>query len=273
MPGVGLYLPETLHRNNAQTSKQTEVVKKVSKQLSREAKRSSHDTNDSASKRSIDQQSILAEVTTNTFKSIDTAFEYADFVLASRKRSSDAGVLASLVWHIQQDLMEASRLYLTPTTTSFFDAWPDKKAWIDEVLLGIRKALNDLGSYIESIQFSRDDGESSGLKRRFEYILNRQKRLSAKHQMLSTRHQILMGAISVMQTVELCSVSGSLTKDPIFEAPGRSWHSSENSRGPYSRRSGSKNLSLSSVGPKPTDTFDGMCSSCSFYRFMSLISC
>lgn len=219
----------------------------------------SQHTSSSARTNSMDQRSTSSGPATRIFGSTTTVFEYANFVYTSGKRSAEAEQFASLIWRTRQDLTEASRLYLSPTVTNFLDTWPDRKAWINKILFDIRKALDDLGCYIESARSDRDD-DTSKMKRKFEYILNHQKRLSSRQQTLAACQQSLSGAISVMQTVEQCVGLGGPVRDPIFEAPVRPWRQSDSDivRGPYSRRSSSKNLSLSSIaGFESRDTLDG----------------
>ena len=245
MPGVGLYLPKSLHRSEVHAMRQALGETKMPTQAYRNIGRLSQDTNGSISKSSVDQDSFSAELAPNELEFTTIAFEYADFVVASPKRSSEAETFANLLRHIRQDLMEASRLYLSPTATSFLDAWPDKKTWIDAILAEIRTALNEVGTHIHLSRSDRDHDEASRLRRKFEYVLSHQKRLLPKQEPLVAAHQKLLGAISVMQTVEQCVGLGGPVRDPIFEVPVRPWlrYESEIVRGPYSRRASSKNLS------------------------------
>ena len=260
MPGVGLYLPETLHRSDAHVLKQTSGEERTSAPLHHKGQRASQDTGTSRSQGSIDQKSISSEVATDVTNPTATVFDYADFVFASNKRSAEVELFASLILRTRQDLTEASRLYLSPTVTNFLEAWPDRKAWIDKILSDVRTALVDISSHIESVRSSRDEDEASKMKRKFEYTLNHHKRLVSKQQALGSCHQILLGAVQVMQTVEQCVGLGGPVPDPIFEAPVRPWLRSDSDvirTGPYSWRSSSKNLSyLSVTDSESPDTFE-----------------
>lgn len=261
MPGVGLYLPETLHRSDANTSKQS-YSERIPTQLYRKTGRSSQDTSVSVSQSSVDKESITSGSATHRFDPTAIVFDYADFVFASNKRSAEAESFASLIWRMRQDPTEAFRLYLSPVVTNFLETWPDRKAWIDRILSDVRTALADVASCIESIRSSRDDDEGSKMKRKFEYILNHQKRLVAKQQAVANYHQVLLGAIQVMQTVEQCIGLGGPVQDPIFEAPVRPWLRSDSDivRGPYSRRLSSKNSSTLSVKTSDSrEAFNGRC--------------
>jgi hypothetical protein len=257
IPGAGLFLPETLHRRERQVPSHMESdITKMRYQ------RESEQPNIGAKEAEVSLPSGLNESPTdiNIFSSIATAFHFADFVFASSKGSSESHVLACLIDRVRKDVSEASRLYLSPRISNFLEAWPDKKSRIDSILIDVRQSLNDIGSYMETFRVAGDDGGAAGLKRKFEWIANHQKRLVNKQQLLSTCHQSLVTAINIMQTVELCGVTNGLWQDPIYEAPVQPWVKRENShvlKGPYSRReyrTTQKNLSLSSIYlPQPDE--------------------
>jgi hypothetical protein len=249
MPGVGLFLPETLHRSDAHTLAQVANEVRTPGQPFRNEPWTSQDTSMSPCQKSIHQKSISPKDETETSSLTATVFSYADFVFASSKRPAEAELFASLVWRTRQDLTEASRLYLSPTVSNFLEAWPGRKIWIDKVMSDIRAALIDIGIYIDSVRTTRDDDEAVKRKRKFEYTLNHQKRLAQKQQTLVNIYQVLLGAIQVMQTVEQCVGLGGVAQNPIFEAPVQPWLQSDSKTipAPYSRRSSSRNLSALSI--------------------------
>ena len=246
IPGSGLFLPETLHRCEAHTLSQVMNGQRSFIQDSRDEPRTSQDA---PSQKSIKQRSDSLEDNAGTSDLTSTVFSYADFVFASSKRPAEAELFASLIWRTRQDLTEASRLYLSSTVSSFLDAWPDRKSWIDKILLDIRAALLDIGTHIESICGTRDDDEILRRRHKFRYTLSHQKHLAQKQQTLANTHQVLLGAIQVMQTVEQCVGLKGGGRDPTFEAPVRAWLRSDSEliRAPYSRRSSARNLSALSV--------------------------
>lgn len=178
MPGAGLFSPETLHRNDAHISTQLITEERAPNQRHQNKPQPMQDTGLLPKQRSIDQRTFPSENATGTWSLTSTVFSYAEFVFASTKRSAEAELVAILVWHTRQDLTEASRLYLSPTVSKFLETWPDKKSWIDKVLSEIRAALIDIGVQIESVRSEWDDENISKRKRKFEYTLSHQKRLS-----------------------------------------------------------------------------------------------
>jgi hypothetical protein len=251
LPMAGLFLPETLHRSDRPVSSHTDTDSPRLKYFQRVSGQTKHEAKEAEV--SSPATSSRTSTTDNAFPSITTAFHFADFVFTSSKASPDAQAFALLINHVRQDVSEASRLYLSPAVSHFLEAWPDKKSWIDAILLDVRRSLNDVGSYMETFRVAGDDGGAAGIKKRFEWISGHQRRLVTRQQLLSTCHQSLITTINIMQTVELCGVTNGTWQDPIFEAPVQPWVKNDSAlglRGPYSRREyrmSQKNLSMSSM--------------------------
>lgn len=254
LPMAGLFLPETLHRRDGPATSQAEQELARPNFFQRTSLRPDREAREArlSATSFLDMRSSSEDVA--DFPSSTIAFQFADFVFASGKASSDSRDLAFLIDRVRQDVAEASRLYLSPTVLNFLDAWPDKKSRIDTILLDVRRALNDIGEYVaDTFRVPGDDGETFGLKRKLEWISRQHKKITAKQQLLSTCHHSLITAINIMQTVELCGVNNGAWQDPIYEAPVHPWVKPDDSevlRGPYSRREtrmSQKNLSLSSM--------------------------
>ncbi|EAT81637.2 hypothetical protein SNOG_11138 [Parastagonospora nodorum SN15] len=243
LPTAGLFLPETLHRSDRPAPSYTDTDGPRLKYFQRKSGQTKHEAKE-AEVSSI-PPSDLASVDNKFFPSITIAFQFADFVFSSSRTSSDAHTLAYLIHRVRQDVSEASRLYLSPAVSTFLDAWPDKKTWINAIFTDVRRALNDVGSYMDTFRVAGYDGGAVELKKRFEWIASHQKKLLARQQLLSTCHQSLVSTINVMQTVELCGVTNGTLQDPIYEAPVQLWVKNDAAlalRGPYSRPSSNRRL-------------------------------
>jgi hypothetical protein len=268
LPTAGLFLPETLHRQKRPVPNQAPMDAARLKYFQRTSNQPKNEVRVADTYKHLTPDAASTE-NINVFQSVTTTFQFAEFVSSSSKASSEAQGIATLIHHVRQDLNEASRLYLSFAVSNFLEAWPDKKSWIDGILLHIRRSLNDIGSYIETIRVARNDEGVTGLKRRFEWISGHLKRLSYQQQTLSTCHQSLINAINIMQTVELCGVNNGTLQDTIFEAPVQPWLRGDDAlvlRGPYSRREyrlSQKNLSLSSMylAEGDADNIESTCTS------------
>lgn len=257
LPTAGLFLPETLHGSDRPVSSHTDTDGPRLKYFQRKFGQTKHEARE-AEVSSI-PPSDLASADNKLFPSITIAFQFADFVFSTSRASSDAHTLAYLIHRVRQDVSEASRLYLSPAVSTFLDAWPDKKTWINAIFTDVHRALNDVGSYINTFRVAGYDEGAVELKKRFEWIASHQKKLIARQQLLSTCHQSLISTINVMQTVELCGVTNGTWQDPIYEAPVQPWVKNGAAlalRGPYSRREyrmSQKTISMSSMNLPHTD--------------------
>lgn len=251
IPGAGLYLPETLYANQEGTPKRTETQPVKHKFIERKSTSQHMDNHFNSSRVSVALSRKSSEDVTRVFSSLSTVFDFADYASSSDKVTSDSEVFINLLQRVRQDVTEASRLYVSQPVSDYFDSWPDKKTWIDSILVDIQRALNDIGVYMETVRISGDDSGVTGLRRRFEWVLSHQKKLFSKQQNLMVCHQSLTNAVHVMLTVEVnAAFSG---QDPVYEAPIRPWVQDESRdilRSPHSRqkwRLSQRNLSLPSI--------------------------
>ncbi|OAL45851.1 hypothetical protein IQ07DRAFT_603780 [Pyrenochaeta sp. DS3sAY3a] len=237
LPYAGLYLPETLHRRDESDSTHTEAGPTRLKYFQRKNERQKQELGVSEDTRTTQQTQQFSEGNVNVFSSLSTAFGFADFVSTSNKASLESASFAQLIRDVRQDMVEANRLYMSPAVSTFLDAWPDKRTWVEHILREVRQTLNDIGVDMDAIRATGDDETPVATKRKFEWLLGHQKRLTKKEQPLKTCQRDLAGAIHLMQT--MYGLPGGLLQDPIYEAPVRPWLPTEDKdilRGPYSRQ-------------------------------------
>lgn len=254
LPTAGLYLPETSHSKNdfSATPNEAERTRLRSFQWKNARQRQElKGPEDGIS--TLPVKGLPTEDSTNVFTSLATAFNFADIVSSSNKASSETVCFANLIQGVRQDIVEASRLYHSPAVSSFLDAWPDKRTWVELTLHEVRHTLNEIGLDMDATRVNRDDDASVVARRKFEWFLSHQKRHLKKQNQLQTCQRELAGAIHVMQTAEMCGLPGGMLEDPIHEAPVRPWIPVDDRdalRGPYSRqklRASHINLSVSTV--------------------------
>jgi len=255
IPGAGLYLPHSSHVNHEAASTRTEARTMKQKYFERKTALQDKDKNlntgRTPSRTSLALSRKSTEDVTKVFSSLSTVFDFADYASSHEKVSSNSEVFINLLQRVRQDVTEASRLYKSQAVADYFDSWPDKKTYVDAILLDIQRALNDIGIYMETVRVSGDDGGSVGLRRKFEWVLSHHKKLISKQQNLTVCHQSLMTAVHVMLTAEMnVAFNG---QDPIYEAPTRPWipeDARDIFRSPHSRqkwRSSQRNLSMPSI--------------------------
>lgn len=247
MPGANLFFPQTLSKPPDNTEDDTK------KQRYRPRKASEDSASDG---KSITPSRRSTENVTRLVFALPTAFAFADWVSKQAKVSTDSEVFSDLLQRVRHDVTEASRLYTSQAVTEYLDSWPDKKLYIDRILLDVEKVINDISLFLETARASEEDGVAVSLRRKFQWALSHQKRLIGKQQLLSTCHQSLMPAIQLMQAVEM-----NATLDPIHKSPTQTWAEgttskafmsphSKQERKLYQRASSVPSIAISETDPK-----------------------
>ncbi|KAF2703084.1 hypothetical protein K504DRAFT_187544 [Pleomassaria siparia CBS 279.74] len=256
LPTAGLYLPETLHRRHAPEKPETRGTdRKYFDRKPRIFDRKSFDRRPATLARKSMDDAHTNSIT--SFSSLPTVFNFIDFAISQEDVSSDNKVFVNLIHRVRHDVNEALRLRACPAVVNYCESVPDKETWIDAILLDVKRALNDIGVYMENVRVSVDGGGVAVLKRKFEWVLGHHQKLATRQISLSTCHQSLMAAISLMQQVELSNDQGSYelerTTPDWLEEPDRPWMQGEGGsimRSPYSRqkwRLSHRNMSLPSI--------------------------
>ncbi|KAF2865832.1 hypothetical protein BDV95DRAFT_249183 [Massariosphaeria phaeospora] len=255
MFSANLYLPESLYpkqppateRPSSSASSQNASRKYFERKSTQRKSRE----DDSSARTSTASSRKSSEVNRNDKSSLNTVFSFVDFANSLGGVSKDNEIFVKLIQRVRHDVAEASRLYTSHAVEEYLEAWPDKKTWIDAILLDVQRALNDIGVYVEDVRVTGDDGGAVALKRKFEWVLGHHRKLISRELNLTLCHQSLMATIQVMQTAEMSAHFGG--HDPIHEAPGRPWLPGESEtvlRSPYSRqkwRTSQRNLSVPSI--------------------------
>ncbi|KAH6881645.1 hypothetical protein BKA58DRAFT_425480 [Alternaria rosae] len=254
LPTAGLFLPETLHRADPPTPAPTETEGTRLKYFQRKIGRPKQEPRNSEDRRP--STAIPRETPDDIswdFPAIPTTYYFADYVLSTEKASADIIAFVSIIQQVRQDIDEATRLFISSAVSSFLDAYPNKRRWIESSLLEVRRALNEIGMDMDKAWGHDGDSGTAASKLKLEWGLRNQKKLLKKKQQLDQCHAQLTGAIYVMQTAELCGKPGAIAETPIFEAPVRPWvpHDEKDAlRGPYSRqkhRTNHTNVSASNI--------------------------
>ncbi|KAF2448454.1 hypothetical protein P171DRAFT_213153 [Karstenula rhodostoma CBS 690.94] len=249
MPGAGLYLPDTLSKSLDRTEAHTVRQRQVDCSSSQDS---------DSDRKSIALSRMSSENVTKVFSTLPTVFDFADWLSTQRRLSSTNEVFVDLLQRVRHDVTEASRLYTSQAVVDYLESWPDKKAYIDKILHDIKKVLNDIGQFLETVRVSGEDGGTVGLRRKFQWALSHQKKLTSKQQLLTTCHQSLMPAVQLMQTAEM-----NVTFDPIHELPAQPWvghTTSDILKSPHSRqkwRFNQRNSSVPSITLSEPDLKDG----------------
>jgi hypothetical protein len=165
-----------------------------------------------------------SEDASSGFSSLSTVFNFVDFALSRNNVSADNQVFVNLIHRVRHDLTEAIRLRSCSAVLFYYELYPEKQTRIDQILLDVQKALNEIGTYMENVRVS---GDNVGLKHKFEWVLSHHQKLQTRQGFLSVCHQSLMATIPLMQQLEMRGVQRSFelagTMPNNSEAPNRPW--------------------------------------------------
>ena len=150
------------------------------------------------------------------FPSIGTVYKLAEFCIALKEVEPETLVFLRLIARVRKDLDEACRerrdketAFLQKTKSSRA-ARPQKLDWINDAILDVRAALNEIGSLIEKPRIDAEDGIPVRLRHRFEWVLQNHAKFVSRQLLLATCHQSLLAAIIAMQSLPACSSSSSV---------------------------------------------------------------
>jgi len=259
LPTAGLYLPDTLHRQDADAISQKATQNAGRKYFERTSKLFDRKFLDrkNLERKSAETSRTSMDDANAPFSSLPTVFNFIDFAVAQEDVSADNKVFVNLIHRVRHDVNEALRLRALPAIVDYCEAVPDKEAWIDAVLLDVKGALNDIGLYMENVRISGDSGSASALKRKFQWVLGHHQKLLTREISLSMCHQSLTSVIQFMQlTAMQAEVGGTgsyeLEGSSPMDLPNRPWLQDDGDvlRSPYSRqkwRLSKRNLSLPSI--------------------------
>ena len=137
------------------------------------------------------------------FSAIATTFKLAEFCLALKEVSSEARIFGTLIRRVRKDLDEALRE--RKEKSAMLEALPDKKAYIDDTILDVKKSLNEIGRLIEDARIDVEKGKSVTMKHRFEWVLSNHQKFVMREMALSTCHASLLGSINAMHHIGMSS--------------------------------------------------------------------
>lgn len=133
------------------------------------------------------------------FSAIGTTFKLAEFCLALKDVDEDNRVFLTLIDRVRKDLDEALRE--RREKEAILKNMPSKRAWIDDSIVDAKRALNDIGTYVESARVDVEQGKAVTLKHRFEWVLNNRQKFITREMALATCHKSLLVAIGAMHNL------------------------------------------------------------------------
>ncbi|KAF2728381.1 hypothetical protein EJ04DRAFT_581371 [Polyplosphaeria fusca] len=170
----------------------------------------------------------------------------------SRERGSyENDYFVLLVHRVQQDLAEAHRLLANHTVVDYYESFPDKQTYVEDVVSSVQQALNGIGAYVPGAVGNQNESGTVTMRQRLDRVMgNRKERLRQEAALLTSCHSSLTVALQDMQRVENAHADGAVQR--IHEMPAQPWLRFDDGvmRSPYSRqkwRISQRNLSVPSI--------------------------
>lgn len=247
-PTVGLYLPNTLHRT-METVADRPATANSKRHITHKA---------SFDRPRTVRTSLSTEQVNDVYPSVSTALRFANFVSGLSEASSEIRALVTVLQRVGEDISLALRLRNSSQVQLSCQSRPDERNWIDNVLLDVQSAINDIGVFVENVRVSGDEGGEVTLKQKFNWVLSHHHKVRDRQATLLICHQSLSTAINYMQMIKMGEFPQELQGDDpssiVYEAPVRPWLDNEDNdllRGPYMRqkhrRRSQRNLSVPSI--------------------------
>jgi hypothetical protein len=109
---------------------------------------------------------------TGAFAAINTCFKLIDFCMKIKDVSIENQVFLRLIQRVRNDLEEAFRLMRVPAVQGHFHADPGKQAHIEDCILSVKKALESIGKFVESVRLDQERNGTIGMLNRVEWVVS-----------------------------------------------------------------------------------------------------
>ena len=153
-------------------------------------------------------------VTSTIFSGINTSIKFAEFCLSLKEASEENRVFCRLIQRVRKDRAEAARERYAKGP--ILNGLPEKRAWIDDIILETDEALYTIGKLVEDARVDGEKGRTVTLEHRFKWVLAKRSMFLSKQSLLSTCHQSLSAAISVMHNLHGTPVQSPSLAPPAY---------------------------------------------------------
>lgn len=143
------------------------------------------------------------------FASIGSAFKFADFAVRIAEVGSENEVFVRTIAIVREDLREVERLLYVESVQRKLTSIPGKLPWIRAAVLNTKRALNEIGRWVER---ARSEQQSTGeirFETRVRWVFSDHERLVNRKTELVACHQQLSNVLSYINRLEdIPTISG-----------------------------------------------------------------
>jgi hypothetical protein len=138
------------------------------------------------------------------FSAINAAFTFADLIARLNDVPEEARRFSTLIQRVRLDYYEAIRLHARHAVQARFIAEADEKAYIEGTIRSAKRALEDIGMFVEKIRVQDSKGPdgkqgSISIAKRVEWLWRYRSKVDSSERVLDTSHKSLLAAVQRMQ--------------------------------------------------------------------------
>jgi hypothetical protein len=154
----------------------------------------------------------MAEV----FSAINSLIKACELAFKLAEVSEESAVFLRTILRVRDDIKETERLLSCPQVKTHLNDLPEKKQWIKDIIIDTKKALNEIGKYVERARNEKDRDGTISLTTRWLWVLSDHDKLDNRREELSTCHRSLGHVLSFLIPLESdrSALSNSSSDDP-----------------------------------------------------------
>ncbi|KAJ4987570.1 hypothetical protein SVAN01_06883 [Stagonosporopsis vannaccii] len=144
----------------------------------------------------------MEPLSASVFASIGSAFKFADVAVRIAEVGSENAVFVRAICVVRSDLEEVERLLSLESVLVKLTGTPGKLPWVKAAIQNTRRALNEIGKWVERARVEQETTGSIKFETRVRWVFNDHEKLVNRKTELSTCHQQLSNVLGYLAGLE-----------------------------------------------------------------------
>jgi hypothetical protein len=136
------------------------------------------------------------------FSAINSLIKACELAYKLSEVSEESEVFVRSIFRVRDDLQETERLLQCPQVKAQIEDLPEKKKWIKQVILDTKKALNEIGQYIERARQDKAQTGTVSFTTRWQWIMGDHDKLNNRREELGACHRSLGQVMTFLVPLE-----------------------------------------------------------------------
>jgi hypothetical protein len=136
------------------------------------------------------------------FAFLNSAFKLSEYAVKFCSVESENGVFVRMIQRVRLDLEETERLLCVPSVKKKLISTPGKLPWIKGAVDSAKKALINIGKWVERVRADKEGYGSVSWENRVRWVFNDHDKLVTRRMELGTSHQTLLTVLSYLAPLE-----------------------------------------------------------------------